>query len=77
MDAKLILAGAAAIALAGCGTTSGDRAVSGAAVGAGAGLVLGPVGAAVGAVGGAVAGYATDREDIYLGKPVWKSVEPK
>lgn len=60
------------LAAGACGTTQGDRALSGAGVGATAGLVVGPVGAAVGAVGGAVVGYATDRDDIYLGDPIWK-----
>jgi hypothetical protein len=63
-----VLAGA----LASCGTTSGDRTLSGAGVGAGVGMLAGPVGAAVGAVAGAAVGYSTDKEDIYLGKPVWK-----
>lgn len=74
MKAKLTAVAAAAliVPLAACGTTQGDRAMSGAGVGAAAGMVVGPVGAAVGAVGGAVVGYATDRDDIYLGDPIWK-----
>ncbi len=60
------------VPLAACGTTQGDRALSGAGVGAGVGLVAGPVGSAVGAVAGAAVGYATDRDDLYLGDPAWK-----
>lgn len=67
-----LAAAALVVPLAACGTTQGDRAVSGAGVGAAAGMVVGPVGAAVGAVGGAVVGYTTDRDDIYLGDPIWK-----
>jgi hypothetical protein len=77
MDGKLLVAGAAALALAGCGTTQGDRTLSGAMVGASAGLVAGPAGAAVGAVAGAGAGYVTEKDDIYLGKPVWKGQKAK
>jgi len=70
---KTVAACALVIGLAACGTTQGDRALSGAMVGAGTGVVVGPIGAGVGAVAGAVAGYATDRDDIYLGRPVWKT----
>ncbi len=72
MKLKVAAAIALASGLGACGTVKADRTLSGAMVGAGAGAVVGPVGAAVGAVGGAAAGYVTDREDIYLGKPVWK-----
>ena len=43
--------------LAGCGSTTGDRAVSGAGIGA--------------AAGGAI-GAATQPSQVDLGKPVWK-----
>src|SRR6185312_5006295 len=55
----------AALALAGCGTNPGDRAVSGGLLGAGAGAVIGAAtgnpgaGAAIGGVTGAVVGAAT------------------
>ncbi len=69
----------AAVALSGCGTTTGDRGLSGAAIGAGAGavgaaLLGGPVIAAtlVGAAAGAVAGAATTPSTINLGKPAWE-----
>lgn len=66
------------VGLAACGTTKGDRALSGAGIGAGAGLVGGalvghPVaGALVGGAAGAAAGGLTDPDDVYLGKPIWK-----
>lgn len=70
---------AAGLALAGCGTTVGDRGLSGAAIGAGTGAVAaailgGPVGAAalVGGAVGAVAGAATSPAAVDLGKPVWR-----
>jgi len=58
----LVVAG---VSLAGCGTSTGERALSGAGIGAGAGIVSGalfgiPVaGAAIGAVAGAGVGAAT------------------
>jgi osmotically inducible lipoprotein OsmB len=62
----------ATLALDGCGTTQGDRTLSGAGVGAGVGAVVGPVGVGLGAVVGAGVGYVTDRDDLYLGRPLWK-----
>lgn len=70
---KLAVAAIAAMGLAGCGTLKADRTLSGAAVGAGVGAVVGPVGSGVGAVVGAGVGYVTDRDDLYLGKPVWRN----
>lgn len=64
--------------LAACGTSPGDRAVSGGLLGAGAGAAIGAVtgnpaaGAAIGGVAGAVVGAATDPCDLDLGKPFWK-----
>ena len=61
-----------------CGSTKGDRAVSGGAIGAGAGLLGGAVvgapgtGAVVGGAIGAATGGLTDKKDINLGKPIWK-----
>jgi len=69
---------AAALALTGCGSTTSDRALSGAAIGAGAGAVGGVLigspatGAAVGAAAGAAVGGLTDEHDINLGKPIWR-----
>jgi len=68
----------AALALSGCGTNPGDRAVSGGLIGAGAGAVIGAAtgnpaaGAAIGGVTGAVVGAATNPCDLDLGKPFWK-----
>jgi len=65
-------------ALAACGTSPGDRALSGAGIGAGTGAVAGAMmgnplaGALVGgAVGGAVGGL-TSPSTIDLGKPAWR-----
>jgi len=81
MRSKVFVAGtvlAATLALSGCGTNPGDRAVSGGLIGAGAGAVIGAAtgnpaaGAAIGGVTGAVVGAATDPCDLDLGKPFWK-----
>ena len=69
---------AAALALAACGTTPGERATTGAGIGAVGGVVVGALvgapllGAAVGAAAGATTGAATTPDEVYLGKPVWK-----
>lgn len=68
----------ALLTLAACGNTTGDRAISGGAIGAGAGAVGGlllgsPVtGALVGGAVGAGAGALTDKDQINLGKPLWR-----
>lgn len=70
--------GIALLALAACGNTPGDRALSGAGIGAATGAVGGallgsPVtGAVVGGAVGAGVGGLTDEKDIDLGKPIWK-----
>lgn len=76
---KHLLAGVMLIGMVGCGTTTGDRTVSGAGIGAGAGAVLGAVtgmgpgtGAAIGAAAGAAAGGLTKKKQINLGKPIWR-----
>ncbi|MFO7854265.1 MAG: hypothetical protein R6V44_03405 [Paracoccaceae bacterium] len=63
----------AALALAGCGDTTGERAVSGGAIGAATGAAGSAVtggsvgtGAAVGGATGAVVGAVTDEDDIDL-----------
>jgi len=76
----LVLAVGLPLALAACGDTTEDRALSGAGIGAAGGAVigavtgLGPVGGALigGAVGG-TAGVLTDSSQVNLGKPVWRS----
>jgi osmotically inducible lipoprotein OsmB len=70
---------ASALAVAGCGTTPGDRAVSGGLLGAGAGAAIGSVtgsaatGAVIGGVAGAAVGALTDPCDLDLGTPFWRS----
>lgn len=65
------------LALAGCGSSDKDRAVSGGGIGAGLGtaaglLIGGPLGGFVlgGAVGTAT-GLVTDQSTIDLGEPLW------
>lgn len=69
----------AALALGACGETKSDRALSGAAIGAGAGAAGGAIlggnavgGAVLGGAAGAAAGALTDKDDVNLGKPVWR-----
>jgi osmotically inducible lipoprotein OsmB len=72
------LCAAAILGLSACGETTTDRALSGGAIGAGAGAVGGallghPVaGAAIGGAAGAATGGMTDKDDVNLGKPVWR-----
>lgn len=69
---------AAALLLSACGTTTTDRAASGAGIGAAAGAIGGAffgaplIGAAVGAAAGGTVGAVTTPSDVDLGKPVWK-----
>jgi hypothetical protein len=66
------------LALGACGTSTTDRALSGGGIGAGAGAIGGwlvgsPVtGALLGGAVGAGAGALTDKDQIDLGKPVWR-----
>lgn len=69
----------AGLALSGCGTSTGDRGLSGAAIGAGAGAVGaavlgGPIAAValIGAGAGALTGVATSPNAVDLGKPIWQ-----
>lgn len=66
------------LVLAGCGSSTSDRAISGAGIGAavggaGAAVTGGSVlgGALLGGGAGAAAGGLTDEDDIDLGKPFW------
>ncbi|PMR69558.1 hypothetical protein CR158_10575 [Halomonas heilongjiangensis] len=70
-----LLAGLLALGLTGCGTTTGERALSGAGVGAAIGggaaaMTGGSItrGAVIGGGLGAAAGAATDRDDIDLSR---------
>jgi hypothetical protein len=67
------------LALAACGETTTDRALSGGAIGAGVGAVGGAVmggspatGAVIGGAVGAATGGLTKKKDVYLGKPLWR-----
>ena len=80
MNRKLtfpLLAGLAALALAGCGYSPGSRALSGGAIGAGTGAIVGAVtgigpgtGALIGGGVGALTGAATNPNDVNLGRPL-------
>lgn len=66
-------------ALAGCGYSPGDRAVSGGLIDAGAGAGIAAVaggspltGALIGGGVGAVGGAVTSHNDVDLGRPVWR-----
>jgi hypothetical protein len=67
-----------AVALSACGTTPGDRAVSGGLLGAGAGAAVGSLsgnagaGALIGGAAGAAAGAVTDPCTLNLGDPWWR-----
>ena len=69
---------AAGLGLAACGTTPGDRAVSGGLLGAGAGAAIGSLsgnagtGAVIGGLGGAAVGALTDPCTFNLGDPYWR-----
>jgi hypothetical protein len=68
----------ALLALSACGSSTSDRALSGGAIGAGVGAVGGALfgspaaGAVIGGAVGAGTGALTDKEQIDLGKPVWR-----
>ena len=63
---KATVAALALVALAGCGETKTDRAISGGAIGAAGGAVGGAL------MGSPAAGALTSPDDIDLGKPIWK-----
>jgi hypothetical protein len=69
---------ATAFAVSACGTTPGDRAVSGGLLGAGAGAAIGSVtgsvgrGALIGGLGGAAVGALTSPNQVNLGNPPWR-----
>ena len=65
------------LALAGCGTTPGDRGLSGGLLGAGTGAAIGALagsagtGALIGGLGGAAIGVLSSPDTINLGEPAW------
>ena len=73
-----LVAAALILALAGCGYSKGERALSGAGIGAGVGALGGlmvgsPVeGALIGGVVGAGTGALTNPHQINLGRPLWR-----
>lgn len=66
------------LALAACGESRSDRALSGGGLGAAGGAAAGALvgdpltGALIGGAGGAAAGALTDKNDVDLGKPWWR-----
>ena len=73
-----LLATISLLALSACGSSTGDRALSGGGIGAGVGLVGGALvgapleGALIGGAVGAGTGALTSSNQINLGKPIWK-----
>ncbi|HWU57018.1 MAG TPA: hypothetical protein VN175_16020 [Rhizomicrobium sp.] len=69
--------GLSALLLAGCGTSPGDRGLSGGLLGAGTGAAIGSLagsagtGALVGGLGGAAIGLLTSPEVLNLGPAAW------
>lgn len=79
MNRTIIALAAAGLVLAACGSTTEDRAVSGAGIGAAAGAAVGAVtglsvvqGVVLGAVAGGATGALTDDKQIDLGTPLWR-----
>ena len=79
MHRNMIALAAAGLVLAACGSTTEDRAVSGAGIGAAAGAAVGAVtglsvvqGVVLGAVAGGATGALTDDKQIDLGTPLWR-----
>jgi hypothetical protein len=68
---KTMIVAVLPLALAACGTTVSQRALSGAAIGAGAGALAGPIGVGAGAVVGGAVAVVTPPERVNLGTPVW------
>jgi len=68
-----------ALGLAACGSSTSDRALSGAGIGAGVGAAAGALtggsvlgGAVLGGAAGAATGAITKKKDVDLGDPAWK-----
>lgn len=79
MKYPAILLATTALALAACGESKTDRAISGAGIGAAAGAATGAAtggsvlgGAVLGGAAGGATGAVTDEDDVNLGDPVWK-----
>ena len=71
------------LVVVGCGTTQGDRALSGGLLGAGTGAAIGSLagnagaGALIGGAGGALIGATTSPNQIYLGPAPWRSARAR
>jgi osmotically inducible lipoprotein OsmB len=66
------------VGLAACGTSPGERAITGAGIGAAGGAATGALlgnpamGAAAGGLAGGAIGGLTSPNDVYLGRPAWR-----
>ncbi|WP_374449313.1 YMGG-like glycine zipper-containing protein [Stella sp.] len=77
---SLGIVAACALALSACGSRSNDRVASGTGVGAGTGALVGAAFGGIGAIPGALigagigagTGAVTDKDQLYLGEPVWR-----
>jgi hypothetical protein len=77
--ANIVGAVALSAMLAACGSSTTDRALSGAGIGAAGGAAVGAVtggnpvtGAVLGGAAGAAVGGLTNKSDLDLGKPIWR-----
>jgi hypothetical protein len=76
----LVAVSALAFGLAACGSSTGDRSVSGAGIGAGTGAAIGTIfggigalpGALIGAGVGGATGAVTSQDEVNLGTPAWR-----
>jgi osmotically inducible lipoprotein OsmB len=77
MTRSILAFALAGLTLAACGTSTGDRGLSGAGIGAATGAVVGAMvgaplaGAAIGAGAGATVGAVTSPSTVDLGRPIW------
>jgi len=76
---RILLPAGLLLAVTACGTSTADRASTGAGIGAAAGAVVGVVtghgplgGALLGGAAGAAAGAVTRPDQVDLGRPVWR-----
>ena len=78
MKRVAIIAVPVLLLLSACGSSTGDRALSGGAIGAAGGAMVGAftgtpaTGALIGAGAGALTGALTSPSTINLGKPAWQ-----
>jgi hypothetical protein len=76
----IVACSVALLGLTACGSSTGDRALTGGAIGAAGGAAAGALipgispltGAVIGGAAGAATGALTDEEDIDLGEPIYK-----